>query len=75
MFDNKIQSVEKGFGQGSIFFGTGTNIALNCRVDEIKEEHKEIGPDTKISVYRGFRNGRLYFEMGASIDVTAVFDI
>ena len=69
----KVKSIEKGFGEGSIFFHTISTWSLFTFVDEIKEEMKQIGSDLAITVYRGYLNGKLKFEMGASIDVTIIY--
>ena len=71
--EKKIKSVEKGWGESSVFFSTNERTSPSHRVDEIKEEYKQISSDTGINIYRGYINGNLVFEMGASIDVTVVY--
>jgi hypothetical protein len=71
--EQKIKAVEKGWGENSTFFSTGKGISETLRVDEIKEESKQISSDCIINVYRGYKDGKLVFEMGASIDVTVSF--
>ena len=39
--ENKIKSVEKGYGENSIFFSISPNCSEQYRVDEIKEEQVE----------------------------------
>jgi len=73
MSENKIKHVEKGWGESSTFFTTDDNFSEAVRLDEIKEESKQVSNDIIINVYRGYRDGKLVFEMGASIDVTVVF--
>ena len=68
-----IKSVEKGWGEGSTFFSVDSKVAEFCRVDEIKEEGKQVSSDLMINVFRGYKGGKLIFEMGASIDVTVAF--
>jgi hypothetical protein len=71
--EGKIKSVEKGFGEDSIFFSTSNLVSETYRVDEIKQEGKQVSNDSMISVYRGYKNGKIFFEMGASIDITLTF--
>ena len=71
--EQKIKSVEKGWGEGSIFFSVDSKVGEIYRVDEIKEEKKQVSSDLMINVYRGYKDGNLVFEMGDSIDVTVVF--
>ena len=71
--EQKIKSVEKGWGESSTFFSTVQTVSETYRVDEIKEESKQISNDIVINVYRGYKDGKLFFEMGASIDVTVAF--
>lgn len=70
--EKKIKSVEKGWGEGSMFFST-LSTAIPYKVDEIKEETKEISSDKKISVLRGYKKGNLYFEMGITSDVVILY--
>lgn len=72
----RIKSIDKGWGEGSVIFRTyqaGNVICPLFYVDEIKEEFKQVNSDLVITVYRGYLNGKLKFEMGASIDVTVVY--
>ena len=71
--EQKIKSVEKGWGEASTFFSTAQTVSETYRVDEIKEEQKQVGNNILINVYRGYKDGKLFFEMGASIDVTVAF--
>lgn len=71
--EQNIKSVEKGWGNDSTFFSVNPKCSNNVRVDEIKEESKQVSPDHVYNVYRGYINGKLIFEMGASIDVTVSF--
>lgn len=65
-----IESIEKGWGEGSTFFSINNKVSKPYRVDEIKEEIKQTSPDYMFNVYRGYIDGKLVFEMGASIDIT-----
>ncbi len=69
----KIRAIEKGWGEGSILFSTNPQAIETVRVDEIKEDSKQVSNDVIINVYRGYKEGQLVFEMGASIDVTVYF--
>jgi hypothetical protein len=71
--ENKIKSVEKGFGDNSVFFSTNPAVILQYKVDVIKEESKQISSDTMINIYRGYIGDKIAFEMGASIDVTVTY--
>lgn len=71
--ENKIKSVEKICGHYSIYFTTNKNDTLNG-VDEIKEEQKQVSPNDIFNVYRGYKNEKLVFEMGATIDVTVIYE-
>lgn len=74
----RIRSIEKGWGDDSEFFNTESEeFDFGWYVDEIKEEVKKVGlgeyGELYHTVYRGYLNGKLKFEMGASIDVTVVY--
>ena len=71
--EQKIKSVEKGWGEGSSFFSVDAEVPEFHRVDEIKEDVKQVSSDIMINVFRGYKGGNLVFEMGASIDVTVSF--
>lgn len=71
--EKKIKSVEKGWGEDSIFFSTTEFVLPEYKADEIKEETKEISSDKKISVLRGYKKGNLYFEMGITSDVVILY--
>jgi hypothetical protein len=66
--ENKIKYVEKGWGDNSSFFTTNENATVTGRVDEIMEESKQVSNDLILNVYRGYKDGKLVFEMGACID-------
>lgn len=69
--EDKIFSIEKGWGEDSTFYTTNPKVGGYHKVDEIKEEFKQTSMDGNgITVYRGFKDGKLVFEMGASIDIT-----
>ena len=72
--ENKIKSVEKGCGENSISFSISKRYSEQYRVDEIKEEQKQVSPNDIFNVYRGYKNGKLIFEMGATIDVTVIYE-
>ena len=78
MAEQKIKSVEKGWGESSTFFSTKLKESSSCKVDEIKEEVKIVGAGEYCSlshtVYRGYKNGKMVFEMGASIDITVTYE-
>jgi len=69
----KIKSVQKGYGEGDIFYSTDPKVSTQYQVEDIREEAKQVGNDIIINVYRGYIGEKLVFEMGASIDVTVVF--
>ena len=73
----QIQSVEKGINEGRIVFSAHKDAPDYCKVDEIREEEKYIGQgyysNLTIVVYRGYKDGKFIFEMGASIDVTVIY--
>jgi hypothetical protein len=75
MSENKIKYVEKGWGEAATFFTTNEKADETVRVDEIREEFKQTSIDGDgFPIYRGYKNGKIVFEMGASIDVTAAFE-
>jgi hypothetical protein len=75
MSKKKIKYVEKGWGEASTFFTTNEKAAETVRVDEIKESFKQTSTSGDgFNVYRGYKGGELVFEMGASVDVTVVFE-
>jgi len=69
----KIKSVQKGYGEGNIFYSTDPKVSTQYQAEDIREEAKQVGNDIIINVYRGYIGEKLVFEMGASIDVTVVF--
>ena len=72
--EKQIKSVEKGWGETSIFFTTNAKcINANFKVDNIQEESKQTAPDYIFNVYRGYKDGKLVFEMGVTIDVTVYY--
>jgi len=71
--EKKIKSVEKGFGEKSIFYTTNPKVMDYYKVDEIKQESKIICGDPAFEVYRGYINSKLVFEMGINADVTVTF--
>ncbi len=72
--EQKIIAIEKGWGQGCTYFTTSQKTTnLDIYVDEIKQEAKQVGDSDFISVYRGYKDGEITFEMGASIDVTVFY--
>lgn len=71
MCEQKIKSIEKGWGENSIFFTTNEN--ETNYVDEIVQDGKQISSDTLITVYKGFKNGKIVFEMAANSDITLSF--
>ena len=73
MEEQVIKSIEKGYGESSIFFSTDKMCGTEYRVDEIKQEGKQISNDMIISVYRGYKNNKLFFEMGITNDITVKF--
>ena len=70
---NVIKSVEKGWGEASIFFSTNKQCAEQYVVDEIKEESKQVSSDKIINIYRGYKDGNIKFEMGLDIDITVTY--
>lgn len=73
----RIKSVERGFGDNSIFFHTCPTWSSLTFVDEIKEEVKVTGCgeccELTHSIYSGYVNGTLKFEMGINSDVTVTY--
>lgn len=63
---NKIKLIWLGFTQDGPIATTDKSSGHNWKVDEIKEELKQISFDKQISVYRGYINGKLDFEVIAS---------
>lgn len=70
---NKIKSIQKGYGEGDIFYSTDSKVSKIYLVEDIKEESKQVSDNHIINIYRGYIGDKLVFEMGASIDVTVVF--
>lgn len=66
----EIESVEKGWGENSTYYSTREKAGYTYRVHNIKEETKQVSPDYMFNVYRGYVDGKIVFEIGASIDVT-----
>ena len=69
----KIKSVEKGFGEGSVFFSTNPNVSAEYFVDEICVS--EIHYDSEIYMRRfsGYVNGELRFEMNECRNTTVIY--
>ncbi len=71
-----IRSIEKGWGEGSTFFTTDKNVSETFRVDEIKEGFKQTSIDGDgFPIYSGYKDGKLLFEIGASIHTTVIYVI
>ena len=73
IMENKIKSIQKGYGEGVIFYSTDSKVATKYQVEDIREEAKQVSDNYTINVYHGYIGDKLVFEMGASIDVTVVF--
>jgi len=73
MEQQEIDYIDKGWRESSTFFGTNEKVLESNRVDKILLEDRQVGSDTIISVYRGYKNDKVVFEIGASIDVTVVY--
>ncbi|MBF0553666.1 MAG: hypothetical protein HQK96_03830 [Nitrospirae bacterium] len=76
--DAIIKSIEKGDNNGYIYYSTDPKINELYRVDEIKEFQKSyiIGEHDNgldIIVYRGFRAGKLVFEIESGSGVVLYF--
>ena len=69
-----IKSVEKGYGEDSIFYSTNPLVAQQYRVDRIEFDSKQVGNDIIIKGYKGDVMDNVVFEMGANIDVTVVYE-
>lgn len=69
----KIVAIEKGWGEKSTYFSTDKEVNAIHFVDEIKEELKDAG-NGLLKVYRGYLKGKLFFEIGASIDITLIYE-
>ena len=78
MSENKIKSIEKGWGESSTYFTTEPKCQNeSMKVDEIKEEVKLVGKgeycELSNVVYRGYKDKKLKFEIFANSDITVVF--
>jgi len=71
--EEKIKAIQKSCNEVDIFFSTDEKVVKQYRVDEIKLELRQVSSDLQISVYRGYRDGKVYFEIGANIDVCVYF--
>ena len=72
--EQKIKSIEKGWGEGSIFYSTNPKVVEQYQVDEITEGSKQISNDNMINIYRGYKDGKLIFEIAAGINVTVIYE-
>jgi hypothetical protein len=78
---DKIKSITQGWGQEGSFFTADLKSTASevFRVDEIKEEIKVTGNglhcDTTITVYRGYKNGNMVWEMEANNAITLYFEV
>jgi hypothetical protein len=78
---HKIKSITQGWGEGCAFFtaDSKTNASEWHRVDEIKQEIKVTGNglhcDTTITVYRGYKNSNMVWEIEANNAITLEFEI
>jgi len=43
--EQKIKSIQKGYGERDIFYSTDTKVAKQYQVEEIKEESKQVKSD------------------------------
>jgi len=65
---NKIKSIEKGCGADAQLFTIGHT------VDEIREESKPLTSKEWMKVYRGYKSGKLIFEMEANSGLTIMYE-
>lgn len=68
--NKEILSIEKGWGDGSMFFSTNPVVSKSHFVSEIKEEPKQVSNDLFYNVFRGYLNGEPVFEMYPSVEIT-----
>lgn len=68
-----IKSVERASGEEVIFFHTNPKWSKLNFVDKIEETVKQVSDSCRISVYQGYLNGAIKFEMGISNDVTVIY--
>ena len=77
MSGKKIKSIEKGWGESSIYYQVSDNTSFPNRVEEITEEVKFLGKgeycELSILVYRGYISGKIVFEIAANSDITLSF--
>lgn len=71
--ENIIETIHIGVGQGAGYFSTLQNTSHQLKADEIKEETKQISENVRITVYRGYVNGKLKFEVEANNGITLIF--
>jgi hypothetical protein len=71
--ERKIKSVEKLWGKGSTFFSTDQAITDHHRVDEIKEEVKQVNNDLMINLYVGYKNKERVFDIEINTDVKVCY--
>lgn len=72
--ENIIKYIEKGWGDNSTFYTTSGIKGNNYVVEEIVESFKQTSAHGDgFTVYRGYKNGKLVFEMGASADITVTY--
>lgn len=71
--EQKIKSIEKGWGEGSVFFSTDQKTQEAYRVDEIIEICKQISKKHRITIYEGYKNSKLVFKIGACSDITIIY--
>ena len=73
----KIKSIEKGWGENSTFFSVDEKVSEILKVDKIREEFKDIGEgyynNLSLMVYRGYKKGKMVFEIAANTDITLTF--
>ncbi len=61
--EQKIKSVQKGYGEGDIFYSTDTRVAKQYQVEEIRYESKQVSPDIIFNVYRGYITDENYLNI------------
>ena len=73
--ENIIESITVGNTENSIFFSTKPQISETYKVDEIKEETKQVSVNNLVTVYRGYINGKLRVEVEAGNGITIYYKL
>ncbi len=74
MKKSEIKTISKECGEHRIYFSTDKLTPEINRVDRIKEESSYLPNDDFLIIYRGYKNGKLAFQIPLDKDVVTIYE-